>query len=349
MCGGAVEERGAPQAKGPPPKGKRRPKGPPPKGKRRPKGPPPQGKKRGPRAGTKRLPKRKGPPKRIPTPRGGPPVDAKATVALHMGDLFQDTGIEKTAKWTGRPEEEAKPPPISAIKAGAFDPNDVRAWLCCDPFRPVPVLTSKASINLGRKRDCDMILPHESVSKVHAVVRALGEEIVVEDRSTYGTYLNGSRVRSATVAVGDTLTIGPYQIEVRDSLERKKKKTDEDDTRPFRVVGSSAEALSGRVEKVPLTEVLQQIEFFDKSGTLKVWTESESGILVTYEGKPMYAEWDGGKVRDQEAVFTMLRLEQANFSFMSKVEAGEMTMEGTLSAILMDFSRELDEGDGAAE
>ena len=46
------------------------------------------------------------------------------------------------------------------------------------------------------------------------------------------------------------------------------------------------------------------------------------------------------------AVFGMLRLKKGNFSFMSKVEAGEMTMAGTtVTGLLMEFSRQSDEGE----
>ena len=41
----------------------------------------------------------------------------------------------------------------------------------------------------------------------------------------------------------------------------------------------------------------------------------------------------------------MLRLRRGQFSFMSKVEAGEMSMQGqTLTGILLEFSRQADEG-----
>ncbi len=39
----------------------------------------------------------------------------------------------------------------------------------------------------------------------------------------------------------------------------------------------------------------------------------------------------------------MLSLERGNFSFMTKVEAGEMTMSGTITSMLMEFARNADE------
>ena len=51
-------------------------------------------------------------------------------------------------------------------------------------------------------------------------------------------------------------------------------------------------------------------------------------------------------LRDQEVVHYMLGLQRGQFSFQTKVEAGEMSMQGiTLTGILLDFSRQQDEGE----
>ena len=42
--------------------------------------------------------------------------------------------------------------------------------------------------------------------------------------------------------------------------------------------------------------------------------------------------------------FTMLALKAGEFSFMAKVEAGEMTLQGTMTSLLMEFARQADEG-----
>src|SRR6185503_19933087 len=88
----------------------------------------------------------------------------------------------------------------------------VRALLMCDPFPPVPVRISPVT-TMGRDATCDLVLPHTSVSRVHAVVRVVGDELVFEDRSSYGSYVNGQRLMSATIAPGDALMVGPYEIQ----------------------------------------------------------------------------------------------------------------------------------------
>ena len=54
-------------------------------------------------------------------------------------------------------------------------------WLHCPPFDPIPV--GGEPLMLGREASCALVLPHVCVSFEHAVVRAEGDTIVVEDRS----------------------------------------------------------------------------------------------------------------------------------------------------------------------
>jgi hypothetical protein len=201
-------------------------------------------------------------------------------------------------------------------------------------------------VSLGRARDCDLVLPHESVSRLHAEIRALGESLTIEDRSAYGTTVNGKRVVTRPLKTGDTIAIGPYVITV--TAKREQRAMDTADTKPFRLESLTKEAMQGSLQKVPLTEVLQQIEFTQKTGTLKVFNDEAelTGMVVAYEGKPMYAELGEGKVADLEAILLMLTWERGHYSFINSVEAGEMTMMGqTFTGVLLEAGRREDEGE----
>lgn len=234
-------------------------------------------------------------------------------------------------------------PASSATTRRRFKAEDVRAFLCCEPFRPLPLVADHPVVTLGRSRGADLVLPHESVSRTHALVRVLGDAVTVEDRSTYGTHVNGKRVRESPVVVGDVIQVGPYLISVRDRPERSASEMGEEVTRPFRTLGATSEALHGKLERVSLAEVLQTIEFNEKTGTLRVFDDrGVESVLVVYEGAPVYAENE--KLRDAEVVHHMLALKRGEFSFQTKIEAGEMSMQGeTLTGILLDHSRRVDE------
>ena len=68
-------------------------------------------------------------------------------------------------------------------------------------------------VTLGREDDNMVQLPHEKVSKHHAVMQAEKDGWVIEDlQSTNGTLVNGKPVQRAKLADGDSVTIGPFEL-----------------------------------------------------------------------------------------------------------------------------------------
>jgi pSer/pThr/pTyr-binding forkhead associated (FHA) protein len=79
------------------------------------------------------------------------------------------------------------------------------------------LLSAKASIVIGRARDCHLALEHEQVSRKHAIVR-LGEELLrVEDTSRNGTLAGGLVLRNTVTEIpwGAPIGIGSYQLTIR--------------------------------------------------------------------------------------------------------------------------------------
>ncbi|HEV3021549.1 MAG TPA: FHA domain-containing protein [Pirellulales bacterium] len=69
----------------------------------------------------------------------------------------------------------------------------------------------------GRSTQCDFILLHPSVSRRHAEVAVTVEQIQVSDLdSRNGTFVDGSRVRSALLEVGHTLRLGQASMLLTD-------------------------------------------------------------------------------------------------------------------------------------
>jgi predicted component of type VI protein secretion system len=63
---------------------------------------------------------------------------------------------------------------------------------------------------IGRREDCDLIIPLGEVSRKHCRLVKDGDLLKVEDLgSANGTYLNGLRVQESLLAPGDTVQVGP--------------------------------------------------------------------------------------------------------------------------------------------
>lgn len=68
-----------------------------------------------------------------------------------------------------------------------------------------------AGLTVGRDSSrCPLVLEHPSVSGVHAEFRPKDGKVVLTDRSTNGTFVNGRRVGAAELQDGDYITFGRY-------------------------------------------------------------------------------------------------------------------------------------------
>jgi DNA-binding NtrC family response regulator len=65
---------------------------------------------------------------------------------------------------------------------------------------------------IGRTDDCDIVVPDESVSRLHCIVEACEGGWRVLDRSRNGVSLNGTRVKEAMLADGDRLGMGAWTL-----------------------------------------------------------------------------------------------------------------------------------------
>ncbi|MBL4847603.1 MAG: FHA domain-containing protein [Planctomycetes bacterium] len=256
----------------------------------------------------------------------------------------------------GRRPPQGGRPPDSKRRGGASSrrqrqaPTEIISWLCCDPLPPIP-LGPKPILTIGRSDQCDLVLPHKEVSRVHALikVRIKAKMIVIEDEgSSNGTFVNGKRTPSTILKEGDVITLGPYEVMVRSRQDMHKREEKDDSTNSFeltsvaRIIPSAA--MTGLIQEVPMTEVLQGIEFNKKKGTLAVTSADRlTGVLVFVDGKPMYAGF--GDLRDDEAVLAMIALKAGSFALTGDVEPGEKRMTSSMTGLLLEASRQIDEAD----
>jgi pSer/pThr/pTyr-binding forkhead associated (FHA) protein len=77
------------------------------------------------------------------------------------------------------------------------------------------------SVTIGRADSADRIVDGHTVSRTHARIELSRGGLAITDlESRNGTYVNGSRIRSAVLAAGDVVMFGQiaFTIEVNDEL-----------------------------------------------------------------------------------------------------------------------------------
>ena len=72
---------------------------------------------------------------------------------------------------------------------------------------------SAKGLQIGRSRQNDIVLNHPHVSRHHAVVEVKGRDVLLRDlSSSNGTFVNGLRVKDASLRADDTINIGPFEF-----------------------------------------------------------------------------------------------------------------------------------------
>ena len=164
---------------------------------------------------------------------------------------------------------------------------------------------------LGRQQGADLLLPEELVSRVHARLVFEGDELVLEDLgSTNGTYLNGVRVTRARVNEGDRILVGQSILKVVPREPSSPASTDEVWTG---LEGASvtaeprrASAMQGRIEEVPLPDLLQLFGTSRKTGLLVVQGSAHAAEVRLEKGRVVGCVLDGREELSPEKSFYRL-------------------------------------------
>ena len=83
--------------------------------------------------------------------------------------------------------------------------------LIVDKYAVKTLEVPETGLAVGRdSARCQLLMDHPSVSGVHAEFRTQEGKVILTDRSTNGTFLNGVRVRGADLHDGDYITFGRY-------------------------------------------------------------------------------------------------------------------------------------------
>src|SRR4051812_26667265 len=153
-------------------------------------------------------------------------------------------------------------------------------------------------IVIGRSSELDMVLVEDMVSRKHAKITVAGGKVTIEDLgSTNGTFVNGEKVKQARLKEGDRILIGTSILKLvvsmttADTTDAQIKAQLEQAAAVAASRQSKNSSMTGKIEEVPLPDLLQLFQTSKKNGMLVVRNEHEGRIYMR-QGKVFYAVID---------------------------------------------------------
>jgi hypothetical protein len=204
-------------------------------------------------------------------------------------------------------------------------------------------LGENKEIVVGRSSDLDMVLVEDMVSRRHARIACSDIEITIEDLgSTNGTFVNGEKIKRATLKEGDRVLIGTSILKVV--------ATDPSNGAPRRVQESqqrnqSGKTMSGAIDEIPLPDLLQLLGTSKKSGILVVQSDEDVGKIVMRKGTIVFASInDLEEVPPLKSVYRILTWVTGTFELEPYDDHPiEGEIEASVQEILMEGLRQIDE------
>lgn len=227
--------------------------------------------------------------------------------------------------------------------------RDPAGMLFAPPHPPVRLEPGGETV-MGRSRDCALPLPSRQASRRHAAVRLEEGTFRVRDLgSTNGTFVNGERVAGErTLAPGDRIAVGESLVtfcRVDAALDDAADPGEGQTVLSAPAGGIEGEALRGDLAQIPAFALLQMLEMGAKTGTLTVEAPDGTARMAFREGRPVDAECGGE--RGFEAAIALVQTAAGRFEFAPGPPPAEEPLEASVTGLLLEASRLLDEG-GAA-
>lgn len=219
-------------------------------------------------------------------------------------------------------------------------------------------LEGDKEIIIGRSSGLDMVLVEEMVSRRHAKITVKNEDLGIEDMgSTNGTFVNGEKIKQASLREGDRVLIGTSilkvvatanvttQSQAQQSLESLAAKQATVTRGGGQAAGPAR--MSGTVDEIPLPDLLQLFATSKKNGVLVVRTDTDTGRIYLKEGTVHYCEIEANKdLPPLKAIYRMLGWLSGVFQLDPPVETSfAEPLDSTVQAILMEGFRQQDELD----
>ena len=204
-------------------------------------------------------------------------------------------------------------------------------------------LKDSAQIVVGRSSEVAMVLAEDMVSRKHAKITVSdGGKIVIEDLgSTNGTFVNGEKVKQVQLKEGDRILIGTSILKL---VQQR------DPGGPTLEEAAAAQArrpsvISGKIEDIPLPDVLQLLHTSRKTAVLIVRGLEHTGRIYLRTGRICFAAIEGKhELGPLKSFQRMLAWERGDFE-LSPNPPGDFVVEiqKPFEALLTEGVQQLDE------
>ncbi|GAC1559316.1 MAG: hypothetical protein NVS2B9_20950 [Myxococcales bacterium] len=201
-------------------------------------------------------------------------------------------------------------------------------------------LQPAGEVVIGRSAELDMVLVEDMVSRKHAKLSLAQGQIAIADLgSTNGTFVNGEKVKQAVLKEGDRILIGTSILKLigvaenpgANLLDARAAQQQLERTAAAQEKSSSGRAaVQGRLEEVPLVDLLQLLSTSKKTGAIVV-RGYRQGRVHLRAGKVVKALIDADPtLTPKKALFRMVAWTQGGFEFVPQ--------EGELAAFPVEIS-----------
>ena len=215
-------------------------------------------------------------------------------------------------------------------------------------------LKPNKQVVVGRSSDLDMVLVEDMVSRKHAKITSQDGKVLIEDLgSTNGTFVNGEKIaRPTRLKEGDRILIGTSILKLIaeatnapvDDLQVKRNLEAAAAAQASRQTRSSS-SMTGKIEEVPLPDLLQLFGTSKKNGVLFIKGKVHHAKIYMRQGKIYYACIDDNEeLGPQKSFYRIVTWEEGDFELLPPDPKSFMVeMEDSTDHLLIEGLRQLDE------
>jgi hypothetical protein len=193
-------------------------------------------------------------------------------------------------------------------------------------------LGENGELVIGRSSELDMVLIEDMVSRKHAKISLQPGQITISDLgSTNGTFVNGEKIKRARLKEGDRILIGTSILKLVSVARQAGAPVIDAKTAQQRLEATAAAqekktggrtAVQGRLEEVPLVDLLQLLSTSKKTGAIVI-KGYRGGRVHLRAGKVVSAVIDADPtLPPKKALYRMVTWTQGGFEFVP--HEGEM-------------------------